>query len=212
MNRSSANFRLKENESEVALRIAFQQVHTCMYHLFTVDLFLRDSAAFTHHESQFHNPDPAFVDNLNSDRVVCFAHLRAFFWELHSLVDSLRSYCVRQAEKEGKKIAPETKEKIENFLKSQAWIDINAIRNFSHTTASPLGARLRDGRLAHFLETSDGREIPIPEHLMVYLDAVRQLLKSVLVLSPELLQRPVHFNRATPSVSLTTPHAAAKGQ
>lgn len=210
MTRSSANFRLKENDSEVALRIAFQQVHACIYHLSTVDLFLRNSAAFTHHESQFHNPDPAFVDHMNSDRVVCFAHLRAFFWELHSLVDSLRSYCIRQAEKEGKKIAPETKGKIEDFLKSQAWTDINAIRNFSHSTASPFGARLQDGRLVHFLQTSDGREIPIPEHLGVYLDAVRQLLQTVLVIPPELLKRPIHVNRAAPSVSLTTPHPAAK--
>jgi hypothetical protein len=167
-----------------------------------VDLFLKNSAAFTHH------PDPAFVHRLNSDRVVCFAHLRAFFWELHSLVDSLRSYCIRQAEKEGKKIAPETKERIENFLKSQAWTDINAIRNFSHSTASPLGARLRDGRLAHFLETSDGREIPIPEHLAVYFDSVRQLLQTVLVIPLELLTRTIQINRAAPSVSLTIPPAA----
>jgi len=181
-----------------------------MYHLSTVDLFLTESAAFTHHESQFRNPDPAFVDRANSDRVVCFAHLRAFFWELHSLVDSLRGYCVRQAEKEGKTVAPETKAKLEQFLKSQAWTEINAIRNFSHSTTSPLGARLQDGKLVYFLETSDGREISIPEHLMVYLDAVRQLLQTVLVVPPELLQRPIHVNRATPSVSLTKPQAAAK--
>ena len=212
MTRSSANFRLKENDSEVAFSIAFLQVHACMYHLSTVNLFLMDSAAFTHHESQFHNPDPAFVDRVNSDRLVCFAHLRAFFWELHSLVDSLRSYCIRQAEKDGKTIAPETREKIENFLKSQEWTDINAIRNFSHSTASPLGGRLQDGKLAHFLETSDGREIPIPEHLLVYLDAVRQFLQTVLIIPPELLTRPIHVNRAAPSVSLAKPQAAAKGQ
>ncbi|PYX42424.1 MAG: hypothetical protein DMG81_01650 [Acidobacteria bacterium] len=203
---------MKENDSEVALRIVFQQIHACMYHLSTVDLFLTTSAAFTHHESQFSNPDPDFVDHMNSDRVVCFAHLRAFFWELRSLVDSLRSYCIRQAEKEGTTIAPETKEKMEKFLKSQAWTDINAIRNFSHSTASPLGARLRDGKLAHFLETSDGREIPIPEHLVVYLDAVRQFLQTVLVIPPELLTRPIHVNRAAPSVSLAKPQAAAKNQ
>jgi len=181
-----------------------------MYHLSTVDLFLTGSAAFTHHESQFSNPDPDFVDHLNSDRVVCFAHLRAFFWELHSLVDSLRIYCIRQAEKEGKKIAPETKKEIEDFLKSQAWTDINAIRNFSHSTASPLGARLRDGRLAYFLETSDGREIPIPENMVLYLDAVRAFLQTVLVIPPELFKRPIHVNRAAPSVSATTPPASTK--
>ena len=182
-----------------------------MYHLSTVDLFLKTSAAFTHHESQFQNPEPTFVDRANSDRVVCFAHLRAFFWELHSIVDSLRGYCQRQAEKEGKTIAPETKDKIEEFLKSQAWTDISAIRNFSHSTASRLGARLQDGRLAHFLEASDGREIPIPENMTVYLDAVRQLLQTVLVISPELLKRPIHVNRATPSVTLTMPPTASSG-
>jgi hypothetical protein len=101
-----------ENRAE-ALRIPFQQVHACMYHLSTVNLFLTDSAAFTHHESQFHNPDPGFVDHVNSDRVVCFAHLHAFFWELHSL--ALRSYCIRRAEKEGKTIAPQTKDKMKRF-------------------------------------------------------------------------------------------------
>ena len=30
--------------------------------------FLTTSAAFTHHESQFRNPDPAFVDRANSER------------------------------------------------------------------------------------------------------------------------------------------------
>jgi len=182
-----------------------------MYHLSTVDLFLTTSVAFTHHESQFHTPDPTFVDRMNSDRVVCFAHLRAFFWELHSLVDSLKGYCQRQAEKEGKTIAPETRDKIEQFLKSQEWADINAIRNFSHSTASRLGARLRDGRLAHFLEASDGRELPIPENMVAYLDAVRQLLQTVLVIPPELLKRPIHVNRAAPSVTLTIPPAASSG-
>ena len=210
MTRPSASFRLKENDSEIAIRIAFQQVFTCMYHLSTVDLFLRESAAFTHHDSQFHDPDPNFADRANSDRVVCFAHLRAFFWELHSLVDSLRSYCVRQAEKEGKTIAPDTKSKIDDFLKSQAWADINAIRNFSHSTTPPLSARLKEGRLAHFLETSEGREIPIPENLALYLDAVRQFLQTVLAIPAELLKRPIHITPAKPSVSLGAQQSPAK--
>jgi hypothetical protein len=211
MTRPSANFRLKENDSEIAIRIAFQQVFTCMYHFSIVDLFLRESAAFTHHDSQFHDPDPDFVDRVNSDRAVCFTHLRAFFWELHSLVDSLRSYCVRQAEKEGKTIAPDTKIKIDDFQKSQAWADINAIRNFSHSTTPPLSARLKDGRLAHFLETSEGREIPIPENLAGYLDAVRQFLQTVLAIPAELLKRPIHITPAKPSVTIGAQELPLKG-
>jgi hypothetical protein len=205
MPRTTPKFRLKENESKVAVRIAFQQVYACVYHLSTVKLFLKDSAAFTHHESQFQNPDKGFVQRLNSDRVVCFAHLRAFFWELHSIVDSLQGYCVRQLEKEGVILSPEAKIKMEDFQKSQSWVDIQAIRNFSHSTVSPLGGRLEGGKLVHFFETSDGREIPVPGHLEGYLGAVQQLLRSVLVIPPELLADAVHFNLPPPAVSLTKP-------
>jgi len=201
MPRTTSKFRLKENDSKVALRILFQQVYACVYHLSTVQLFLKDSAAFTHHESQFQNPDEEFKERLNSDRIVCFAHLRAFFWELHSIVDSLRDYCVRQLEKEGGIFPPEAKSKIEDLLKSQAWADIQAIRNFSHSTASPLGGRLENGKLVYFLETSDGREILVPDHLEAYLGEVRQLLRSVLVIPPELLAAAVHFNLPPPAVS-----------
>jgi hypothetical protein len=203
MGRNKPHFRLKENDSKVALRIVFQQVYACVYHLSTVRLFLKQSAAFTHHESQFHNPEKEFTERANSDRVVLFAHLRAFFWELHSIVDSLQGYCLRQAKKEGSVVPPVVKNAVRDFLKSQEWKDIQAIRNFSHSTASPLGARLEDGQLIYFLETTDGTTIPIPDHLETYLGAVRQLLQSVLVIPSELMAAKVHFNLPPPSVSLT---------
>lgn len=203
MGRNKPHFRLKENDLTVALHIVFQQVYACVYHLSTVRLFLKQSAAFTHHESQFHNPEKEFTERANSDRVVLFAHLRAFFWELHSIVDSLQGYCLRQATKEGSIVPPEVNNSVRDFLKSQVWRDIQAIRNFSHSTASPLGARLEGGQLIYFLETTDGREIPVPDHLETYLGAVRQLLQSVLVIPPELMAAKVHFNLPPPSVSFT---------
>jgi hypothetical protein len=202
MSRHTSRFRLKENDSTVALEIVFHQVYACLYHLSTVRLFLRDSAAFTHHESQFQNPDKELKEHLNSDRVVCFAHLRSFFWELHSIVDSLRGSCIRQFEKEGGVLSPEAKSKIRDFNKSQAWADIQAIRNFSHSTASPLGARLENEKLVYFVETSDRREIRVPDDIEAYLAAVRQLLQSVLVIPPEWLASVVHFNLSPPCVSI----------
>jgi|SRR5579872_1349665 len=209
MGRNKPQFRLKENDSKVALRIVFQQVYACVYHLSTVRLFLKQSAAFTHHESQFHNPEKEFTERANSDRIVLFAHLRAFFWELHSIVDSLQGYCIRQAKKEGSIVPPEVKNALRDFLKDQEWKDIQAIRNFSHSTASPLGARLEGGQLIYFLETADHTEISVPDHLETYLGAVRQLLQSVLVIPPELMAAQVHFNLSPPSVSFanqTTVH------
>ena len=203
MGRNKPHFRLKENDSKVALHIVFQQVYACVYHLSTVRLFLKQSAAFTYHESQSHNPAKEFTERANSDRVVLFAHLRAFFWELHSIVDSLQGYCLRQAKKEGSIVSPEVKNAVRDFLKSQAWKDIQAIRNFSHSTASPLGARLESGQLIYFLETTDGRAIPVPDHLDTYVGAVRQLLQSVLLIPPELIAAKVHFNLPPPSVSFT---------
>jgi hypothetical protein len=71
---------------------------------------------------------------------------------------------------------------------------------------------LRDGKLAHFLETSDGREIPIPERLVVYLDAVCQLLQTVLVIPQELLTRRIHVNLAAPSISPPCKHVGQELQ
>src|SRR5450432_3895155 len=48
----------------------------------------------------------------------------------HSLFRLCTGYCMRKAKKEGGIIPPEVKNAVRNFLKSQSWKDIQAIRNF----------------------------------------------------------------------------------
>jgi hypothetical protein len=152
------------------------------YHLAYVRVYLQTAALQTDGD-HLRKHDQDLKDMVQTDVIVCRAHLAAFFWQLNHVFEALRI-----AARRGKKEQPSEKyfsdyeqqfEKIEQHPLRQ---EIKAYRNKAHNIPGIIGCKWeqKGGRfLHHFLPSIEGNEqkdsIDINDQLQKYFEFVASL-------------------------------------
>jgi len=148
-------------------------------HLAYVRVYLQTSSLQTHMD-EIRKEEQAFRDASQADRIVCRAHLAAFFWQVDHVFEALR-IAINRGQKEHADLRyfwswGKSLEKIEALA---LYREINAYRNKSHEFPAVIGCKWEDNGngvkfVHHFLPTIAGHEakeeIDINDQLQKYFE------------------------------------------